>query len=76
MPREGLLFDGPTNTSSDEIIVDPREAIASLPGWLSQQFPITFHWGKCVSYVSDQIAYIGNEEEHGSDLIFICNGAE
>jgi FAD dependent oxidoreductase TIGR03364 len=62
--------------SDDEVIVDPREAIASLPGWLAEQFSISFHWGKCVSYISDQIVYIGNEEEHEADLIFICNGAD
>jgi glycine/D-amino acid oxidase-like deaminating enzyme len=62
--------------SEDEIIVDPREAIASLPGWLAGQFSIEFHWRKCVSYISDQIVYIGNEEEHEADLIFICNGAD
>ena len=62
--------------SADEVIVDPREAIASLPGWLTEHYPISFHWSKCVSYISDQIVYIGNEEEHEADLIFICNGAD
>ena len=62
--------------SGDEIIVDPREAIAALPGWLTEQLHIEFHWGKCVSYISDQIVYIGNDEEHEADLVFICNGAD
>jgi FAD dependent oxidoreductase TIGR03364 len=62
--------------SDDEIIVDPREAIAALPGWLTEHLHVKFHWGKCVSYISDQIVYIGNEEEHEADLIFICNGAD
>lgn len=62
--------------SEDEVIVDPREAITTLPGWLREQFAIEFHWGKCVSYISDQCVYIGNEEEHEADLIFICNGAD
>jgi glycine/D-amino acid oxidase-like deaminating enzyme len=31
--------------STDEVIVDPREAIAALPGWLSEQYPIEFFWG-------------------------------
>jgi FAD dependent oxidoreductase TIGR03364 len=62
--------------STDEVIVDPREAIAALPGWLSEQYPIAFFWGKCVSYISDQIVYIGNDEEHEADLIFVCNGAD
>lgn len=62
--------------SSDEVIVDPREAIAALPGWLSEQYKIEFYWGKCVSYISDQMVYIGNEEEYEADLVFICNGAD
>jgi len=62
--------------SSDEVIVDPREAIGSLPGWLAEQYKVEFFWGKCVSYISDQIVYIGNEEEYEADLIFICNGAD
>jgi FAD dependent oxidoreductase TIGR03364 len=62
--------------SRDELIVDPREAIAALPGWLSSQLKVEFCWGKCVSYISDQTVYIGNEEEYQADLIFICNGAD
>lgn len=60
----------------DELIVDPREAVAALPGWLADQCKVEFYWGKCVSYISDQVVYIGNEEEHEADLIFICNGAD
>ena len=53
-----------------------KEAIAALPGWLSEQYAIEFFWGKCVSYISDQIVYIGNDEEYEADLIFVCNGAD
>jgi FAD dependent oxidoreductase TIGR03364 len=62
--------------SEDELIVDPREAIAALPGWLTGHGKVEFHWGKCVSYISEQTVYIGNEEEYEADLIFICNGAD
>lgn len=62
--------------SADEIIVDPREAIAALPGYLQEKFDVEFHWGKCVSYIADQTVYIGNEEEHPADLIFIASGAD
>ena len=62
--------------SSDEVIVDPREAIGSLPGWLAEQYKVEFFWGKCVSYISDQIVYIGNDEEYEADLVFICSGAD
>ena len=62
--------------SGDEVIVDPREAIAGLPGWLAEELKIEFFWGKCVSYISDQIVYIGNDEEYEADLIFVCSGAD
>jgi FAD dependent oxidoreductase TIGR03364 len=62
--------------SSEELIVDPREAIAALPGWLTEHYKVEFYWGKCVSYISDQVVYIGNEEEYEADLVFICNGAD
>lgn len=62
--------------SRDEVIVDPREAIAALPGWLSEQYHVEFFWGKCVSYISDQVVYIGNDEEYEADLVFICNGSD
>jgi FAD dependent oxidoreductase TIGR03364 len=62
--------------SGDEIIVDPREAIAALPFYLQEKFDIEFHWGKCVSYIADQTVYIGNDEEHPADLIFIASGAD
>jgi len=62
--------------SADELIVDPREAIAAIPGWLTEQLKVEFHWGKCVSYISEQTVYIGNEEEYEADLVFICNGAD
>ena len=62
--------------SADELIVDPREAIASLPGYLQQQLEVSFNWGKCISYVTDNTVYIGNDEEYEADIIFICSGAD
>ena len=62
--------------SADELIVDPREAIANLPEYFSEKFDIEFHWGKCVSYIADQTVYIGNDEEYEADLIFVCSGAD
>ncbi len=62
--------------SPDELIVDPREAIPSLPLYLHETHAIEFCWNKCVSYVTDNTVYIGNEEEYEADLIFICSGAD
>ena len=62
--------------STDELIVDPREAISSLPGWLTEKYNTEFYWNKCVSYVADNTAYIGNDEEHEADIIVVCSGAD
>ena len=62
--------------SSEEMIVDPRESIAKLPGYFTAQYAIEFYWGKCISYISGQTVYIGNEEEHEADIIFVCGGAD
>ena len=62
--------------SREELIVDPREAIWALPGYLSEKWDITFHWGKCVSYISNQTVYVGNEEEYEADMVFICSGID
>jgi glycine/D-amino acid oxidase-like deaminating enzyme len=62
--------------SKDELIVDPRESISSLPAYLSEKLGIEFYWGSCVTYISDQTVYIGNEEEYEADIIFVCSGAD
>ncbi|MEO5890784.1 MAG: TIGR03364 family FAD-dependent oxidoreductase [Ferruginibacter sp.] len=62
--------------SPEEMIVDPRESIAKMPAYFTEKFGIEFFWGKCVSYICDQTIYIGNEEEHEADIIFVCSGAD
>lgn len=62
--------------SADELIVDPREAIGALPGYLQEKYGVDFHWGKCVSYIADNTVYVGNDGEFDADVIFICSGAD
>jgi FAD dependent oxidoreductase TIGR03364 len=62
--------------SAGELIVDPREAIAALPGYLNSKYGVEFYWNKCVSYISGNSIYIGNEEEYEADLVFVCSGAD
>ena len=62
--------------SADEMLIDPREAIAALPQYLEEKYNTVFYWNKCVSYVADQTVYIGNEEAHEADIIFVCSGAD
>jgi FAD dependent oxidoreductase TIGR03364 len=62
--------------SADELLIDPREAMAVLPHYLLEKLDVEFYWNKCVSYIADQTAYIGNDEEYEADIIFVCSGAD
>lgn len=62
--------------SAEEVIVDPREAIACLPAWLQERYGINCLWGKCVSYISDNTVYVGLNEEYSADLVMVCSGAD
>jgi FAD dependent oxidoreductase TIGR03364 len=62
--------------SADELIVDPREAIAALPAILEEKYNVEFYWDRCVSYISEGTVYVGNEEQYDADIIFICSGAD
>lgn len=62
--------------SADELIVDPRQAIASLPAYLQEKYGVEFCWGKCVSYISDCSVYVGNVEKYEADIVFVCGGSD
>ncbi|HTD94577.1 MAG TPA: TIGR03364 family FAD-dependent oxidoreductase, partial [Chitinophagaceae bacterium] len=66
---KGSLF-GP-----DEMIVDPRQAIAALPTWLSEKWDVEFTWGKAVTDISYPAVYMGGEEFE-ADEIYVCSGAD
>ena len=48
--------------SPDEIIVDPRIAMANIPVWLHEKYGVEFLWKKTVTDVCYPAVYIGEEE--------------
>ena len=62
--------------SKDELLVDARHAIELLPTYLNEKYDVEFYWGKCITYIADNTVYIGQDEEHEADVIFICSGAD
>ncbi|ACT94309.1 TIGR03364 family FAD-dependent oxidoreductase [Dyadobacter fermentans] len=61
--------------SADEMIVDPREAIAAIPGYLQATFGVTFIWDTAIS----QVAYptvISGSKSWSADEIFVCSGQD
>jgi FAD dependent oxidoreductase TIGR03364 len=65
----GGLFSG------DEMIVDPRAAIAGLPNYLTEFLNAAFIWGRAVTDIRSNTVFLGKEELK-ADIIFICNGAD
>ena len=54
--------------SAEEIIVDPREAIAMLPVYLENKLGVQFYWGKAVTEVHTGYIHAEGQESGRSDL--------
>lgn len=61
--------------SPQEIIVDPRMAIAAIPGWLTGKYNVRFIWGTAVTDVCYPAVYMGREMKE-ADEIYVCSGAD
>lgn len=61
--------------SEDEMIVDPREAIGKIPGWLTEKHGVEFIWGKAVTDIRYPDVYAG-KETYTADKIYVCSGAD
>ncbi len=61
--------------TEEEVIVDPREAIAQIPLYLEEQYGVKFHWQTLISHIeNNRIFSIGKHWE--ADQIFVCTGAD
>lgn len=61
--------------SADEMIVDPREAIAAIPGYLSAALGVTFIWNTAISKVEYPAVFSGSKS-WSADEIFVCSGQD
>ncbi len=61
--------------SETEMIIDPREAIAALPAYLSEKYNVHFIWNKNVTFVEKHKVGMG-EEFMQADIVCICSGAD
>ncbi|HVZ96968.1 MAG TPA: TIGR03364 family FAD-dependent oxidoreductase [Chitinophagaceae bacterium] len=61
--------------SASEVIVDPREAIAAIPAYLSDKYQVKFIWNTNVTAVKSNSIIAGNKS-FSADLICICSGAD
>ncbi len=61
--------------SETEVIVDPREAIHTLPGVLRDVFGVEFHFGQTVTDIAHPHLTVSGET-WTADCIFVCSGAD
>lgn len=61
--------------SDTEVIVDPREAIATLPQVLRSAFGVAFHFGATVTDIAHPTLTV-NGETWRAERIFVCSGAD
>ena len=61
--------------SSQEIIVDPREAIKKIPLYLQEKYEVEFFWNKAVTEINYPSVFTG-DEEYQADEIYVCSGAD
>lgn len=61
--------------SATEMIIDPRQGIATIPVWLSEQHQVQFVWAKAVTNIDAGMVWMG-EETMQADVICVCSGAD
>lgn len=61
--------------SETEVIVDPRDAIATLPQVLESAFSVDFRFGSTVTEINPPHLTV-NGETWTADHIFVCSGAD
>lgn len=61
--------------SADEMIVDPREAIAAIPGYLTAAWNVTFVWDTAISQIAYPAVFAG-AKSWSADEIFVCSGQD
>ena len=59
----------------DEMIVDPREAIAGIPAYLSEKYGVRFIWNTAISEVSYPTVKSG-KRQWAAEEIFVCSGQD
>ncbi len=61
--------------SPTETIVDPRQAISLIPGWLTEKYGVDFIWDKAITDIAYPAVYAGKEMWE-ADKVFVCSGAD
>ena len=61
--------------TNEEIVIDPREALARIPLYLEEQHGVTFHWQTAINQIQGERVFSGSNSWR-ADRIYICSGAD
>ncbi|MBE9462384.1 TIGR03364 family FAD-dependent oxidoreductase [Dyadobacter subterraneus] len=59
----------------DEMIVDPRQAIAGIPAYLTEKYGVNFIWDTAIAEV-DYPTVRSGAKQWAADEIFVCSGQD
>jgi len=63
--------------SKEEMLIDPREAMQTLPIYLEKKYDVKFFWNTCVSKMTNQTVCTEKEQTfYNADIIFVCSGVD
>ena len=61
--------------SPEEMVVDPRQAIFSLPGFLIEKYQVKFLWNTTINHIIHPHVYSAGQT-YTADEIWICSGSD
>ena len=61
--------------STDELVVDPREAIRALPAWLTERYGVEFHWRQAITRIEHPWVWSGHRR-YAADIIYVASGTD
>lgn len=61
--------------TKEEIVIDPREALARIAIYLEEQYGVTFHWQTAINQIQDERVFSGSNSWY-ADQIYVCSGAD
>ncbi len=62
--------------SPTETCVDPREVVGGLPGWLTREFGVEFHFGAAVTaFAPPSVVHAGGRDVR-VDRLWVCSGTD
>ena len=62
--------------SAEELIVDPRDAIAKVADYLQEQLNVEFKWSTNIHTIKNSSVYFNVTQSQQADQIFVCSGSD